>query len=236
MFQRIGYFFISLCFSTHSGSLISSTIASDKSINTYSSYSNNGMTSYLKSEGSGCVSRLEFRNHSSSVTLLYSGCDTGKDNLESADEIANSFLDIINYYNLEDVFKERKYLTINISWKISHWPIINAINTSDSWPKNIFDELYLSSTDENEIRIMYGELLKKEILRESVYLPFVISVEKFGCNMAISDDFADPLIIHGKKIMKDNLIKWGVFDHEEAKKDVYPLIKGPIEFSYSCQD
>ena len=230
--------FFLLFFSISCNYLLANTsFANDvKHISQYGTYSSGGTTHYSKMELSGCVTSVSLRDSSLLVNLTYGNCDIEKDRLESVGQISDSFVNIIRHYKLATVLSGKKNLAINVSWKVSHWPLINAVNASDSWPNNIFDQASSDSLANEEFRERYKGLLKKEILNESAYFPFVGAAEKLGCSIALSDNFADPLFVKGKGLTKSMLVKWGVYSSDEATKQVYPLIKGSIEFDIVCQD
>lgn len=233
---KLGCFFLTLGVFIGGCALVSSGIASDINItDTYSVRSVGGVVYYSKLEQSGCTTSLNFRKGGSAINLAYGECNIEKGELETVKQIAGSFANIVDDNKLGSIFRERKYLTLNISWKISHWPLINAVNVSESWPTNLSAEYKDGSLNGDEFRVKYKGLLQKEILKETVYLPFVDSVKKMGCSISLSDDFADPLFLPGKSLTKSKLIKWGVYRSDEVNKVMYPFIKGSVKFDFLCK-
>ncbi len=192
---------------------------------------------YSKLEPSGCYTKIILSQNRDMVGLLYGDkCNTGHLELENVRIVADSLIDIIAYFKLAKVVKSKNMLFINYLWKISHWPLINTINEDDTWPKD-FSLHYKKSYSElkqRDIKNKFRESLQNKILESTVYFPFVDTMNKVGCNLTLAKDYADPIYFDKKYLTKKELIKWGIYTSLQAKKDIYPLIKGPVGFNMNC--
>ncbi|MEJ2613070.1 MAG: hypothetical protein P8179_24200 [Candidatus Thiodiazotropha sp.] len=163
-------------------------------------------------------------------------CEAAKTELELVFDVANSFIEIVEENKLKDDLKERKILAVNYIWKIPHWPIIESINNDSAWPNNIFKTLSDEYPDDDERYLKYIEILRSKILEQNVYYPFIKAMQKIGCLADVQEYYADPIFMGGKFVIKkEDLIEWGVYTTEQAKKEIYPYFKSSITFLIDCQ-
>jgi len=201
----------------------------------YSIFSDEISTSYSKLELSGCTTEITLNNDSPVLQLTYGECDIAKGHVESVSNVADSFLSIVKDHDLRPMIFQRKNLYLNFVWKVSHWPLIETANRSKSWPENIMNDLnYNNNQNRTKFIEEYKKLVEDEILKETAYLPFIHAMEKLGCSIALSDNFADPVFASRGIITRDKLIKWNVFSAGEVSKAVYPSLKGYVSFKYEC--
>lgn len=189
---------------------------------------------YSKSEPSGCVTELRVKQNSKSMDLVYGYCEAKREKLESVGDISRSFLDIVKHNMIEDEIKNKNMLTVNIAWKIAHWPLIDYINKDDRWPQNILQYLNDKYVDISERREVYKQILQDELLEKDVYLPILYLFKDYGCKVSLSKDFIDSFNIENQVVSRSKIVKWGVFEEGSVTKDFYPLIKGSVVFDVSC--
>lgn len=205
------------------------------SVSMYGKKNDREMTYYFKREISGCVTELRLNENWSSIDLIYGDmCDVASDKLDSVADIAASFESIVRHFSLGDIVKSKETLTIDIGWKVSHWPLIKHINENKAWPGDIFHSLRLEYPDKKTRHKKYKNVLRNEIMQKKVYFPFVVSMQQLGCQLSPSEYYADPIYMDSVYLSKEDLIEWGVFTSSQAKKNVYPDIKGPIIFDMVC--
>ncbi len=193
--------------------------------------------SYTKKEKSGCITRLSLSPSSISINLTYGGvCQPDSTQLETTQEILNSFGELVHYFNLKTNIRSKDYFTINLHWKVSHWPLIKFINEDETWPSNISKFLMSNYENKKERYTAYKDILKSKVLASQVYLPVIDSMKQLGCVTELSEYFADPIFpIDKENITREQVIKWGIFRVQAANKEIYPSIKGAIEFNVKCQ-
>jgi len=198
----------------------------------------NGMRSkYLKVEASGCATIIYMRPDRPSLTIGNDiACRMAMDKSGSTREIAESTADIIEHFNLANAIRSKTTVYFSIGWRINDEPIIRAINDDSTWPLNIYtylDERFLDTRDK------YYSLLEKLrhlISRSRSFGPFAAVMSSIGCSMTLKERFVDAIIFDKHKMTKEMLIEEGVFTGEEARKDEYPVFRGPIGFDLTCDE
>jgi len=126
-------------------------------------------------------------------------------------------------------------LSIDVAKKVSHWPLIKYINQDDLWPVNIYEHLRKQYPKKQKQIDAYKLILRTEILKPDVYLPFTRSLDTIGCSVTLSERFADPIYFgENRSIKKSELIEWDVIDFNVIRKDVYPLFNGTVDFDVVC--
>ena len=193
-----------------------------------------GVKEYSIVERSGCRTIISIGEDSSRIDIMYGGaCEAIEGNPEDVSNIASSINALIFKYDLVDEFKEKSKVSINISWLLSNWPLIDFINESSWWPQD-FQNKVKDKYNKKEQVIAYRKMFEKAILDENVYGAILTVFDETGCTLTLSESFADPMNFERMSFSKDILIDLGVFSSLEAKKLVYPKIKGPVIFDLEC--
>ncbi len=189
---------------------------------------------YHKLEPSGCYTRLLWYKNANRISISHDRqCEIESEKRESVREISNSVYEIMKYFDLGEKIKTIKEVAINIGWNVNNEPLLQYINNNEEWPDNIFEYSRNMATKEEDCLAVYTNFVRNEIIKSNIYNPFIEVMRKFDCIMTLKDNFVDGLLFdRGKRnLTKENLIKNGVFKEEEARKDVYPQLKGAIEFA-----
>jgi len=189
---------------------------------------------YSKIESSGCTTKISLRSASSGSSFFalshYGKGEYNYKERENVEEIAQSFYAIIKHFKLEEKIKLQDSLSINIGARISHEPLIRFINEDKTWPENMYLSAKKTTTNKHERFVLYKKQIRQVMIESKIYNPFMAVMEKIGCNMSLSDNCFDGLFIERDPTTKEMLIEGGVFSKEEAKKAIYPYIKGYIAF------
>jgi hypothetical protein len=186
---------------------------------------------YSKVESSGCFTEISLSDNSGSFFIFHGrGCKAPSSIKEGVNRIAESVSEIINYFKLSDEIRAKEGVLINIGWSLDHEPLIRFINDDETWPTDIFRYIKHKYESSDDRYAAYKERLQQEIIKSKIYLPFINVMEKIGCRMTLSEYFVDGHFFDNYAYSKTTLIKKGVFSKQEVKKDVYPYIKGTIQF------
>lgn len=190
---------------------------------------------YSKIESSGCRTVIRLRKDSIYIKLR-SGfdCNCSNEIGESSSDIANSLYEIISFFDLGKTVRTKEVLLINISCKIYNAPLLRYLNENNDWPDNFYKFFRGKSSDYWESYSLYVEYSRKEIVKSKIYDPFVAVMGKIGCDISLEKSYADPIFFGKHQLTKEALIKWGFFKEKEAKKEIYPSLKGGILFKINC--
>lgn len=186
--------------------------------------------SYRKLEPSGCTTQLALIPKWSMIRISYLGACVKPE--ESTTEIVQSLHDIVANFQLTDSIKTMRQMEVDITWKVSHWPLLQLLNNDPDWPNNASSYFARKSGDPKIKK--YIELMRSKLLAADVYGPFLSFMTAQGCSTTLKPYYADPLYPGKDSISKQQLIKWGVYTSEQAHKTVYPNIIGFVGFKFSC--
>ncbi len=187
---------------------------------------------YVKYEPLSCASRLVIST-GDSLYLLYGGseyCDPNADreNITPVSRFAGLVREMVNHFGLQEEVRSKSRVYISYIWEIEHWPLLQAVNEDEDWPKNIMYSLEKMYANEDERDAKYREMVSRKILSENVYLPVARVFEELGCEVEVSP-FSDVI-----NFSKERLVKYGVFSESEARKDFYPFSIDPVRLRMVC--
>ncbi len=185
---------------------------------------------YEKAGEGGCLYRILVRDDA--FGMSYGAlCKTELKTGVSSRKFSKQLKKIVDYFDLSKELSEAKYVRINIGGKISHEPLIRAVNNDDSWPFNYPQHLAKRFADDLERSAEYRVQLSRIILSNEGYGAVVDMLSEIGVSVCLADDFVDPLYIISERAYSSKaLFKMGVFEGNDAKKMYYPLIKGSVMF------
>ncbi len=190
---------------------------------------------YIKTESNGCMAVIRTRNDSTHIDFWYGeGCSKQSPIVDTR-IVATHFDQIANHFKIANDFKNKEVLSINIGSAISHEPLIHYINNNTEWPNNYIEYFDANNTNEEDSYSAYVKSLRDVILTSKLYDPFKSVMNEMGCPLVLKERYVDGIFYNKHILTQKKLVEWEVLTTENAKKELYPSLKGGMEFDIKCQ-
>lgn len=200
-----------------------------RNLDSYSFTKKWGEENYVISDQFGCKSVVRFFDSDTHFDIMSGGIDCKSSKPKNVEIIISSLKELFRKYHLKNKLFNMAGVSINLSWKVSNWPLTLYANESDKWPKEITPEI--SDIKNESLRYLF----EQTILDVQVYGLFVDFFRANGCILTLNKYFSDPMNYTQMYLTNTELLKMNFFGDELVKKREYPYIQSPIIFDLKCK-